>query len=108
MHKIIVLMAGSALLAASAAFAQSSVSTDEFVKKVAMSDMLEIQASQFVAPHADADSKPFAERMVKDHTKTSSELKAMVQSGKVKAELPIALDAEHQKKLDALKKLSGK
>jgi putative membrane protein len=46
--------------------------------------------------------------MIKDHSETSKELKGLVQSGKVKAELPTTLDAEHQKKLDELKKLSGK
>jgi putative membrane protein len=90
------------------AFAQSAVSTAEFVKKVAISDMLEIQASELVAPKADEDTKPFAEKMIKDHSETSRELKGLVQSGKVKAELPTSLDAEHQKKLDDLKKLSGK
>jgi putative membrane protein len=70
--------------------------------------MLEIQSSQFVAPNADADTKPFAERMIRDHTQTSNELKELVQSGKVRAELPSGLDAEHQKKLDDLKKLIGR
>jgi putative membrane protein len=98
--------AGATLLAASA-FAQTPA-TSEFVNKVAQSDMLEIQASQFVAPNADADTKPFADRMIRDHTETSNELKQLVQSGKVRAELPSTLDPEHQKKLDGLKKLSGR
>jgi putative membrane protein len=46
--------------------------------------------------------------MVKDHQETSAELKAMVDGGKVKATLPTALDAEHQKQLDELKAKSGK
>jgi len=82
--------------------------TSEFVNKVAQSDMLEIQASQFVAPNADADTKPFADRMIRDHTQTSNELKQLVQSGKVRADLPSTLDPEHQKKLDGLTKLSGR
>src|SRR4051794_3512204 len=90
------------------AMAQSALSTAEFVQKVALSDMLEIQSSQLIAPNADADTKPFAEKMIKDHTKTSTELKGLVQGGKVKAEIPTKLDAEHQAKLDRLKKLSGK
>ncbi len=90
------------------AVAQSTPSTAEFVQKVAMSDMLEIESGRLVAPKADADTKPFAERMIKDHTKTPSELKGLVQSGKVKADLPTKLDAEHQSRLDSLKKLSGK
>jgi putative membrane protein len=46
--------------------------------------------------------------MVTDHTKTSTELKGLVSSGKVKAELPAALDSSHQSKLDKLKGKSGK
>lgn len=106
MKRALLLGVTGALLVAPA-FAQTP-STPEFVNKVAQSDMLEIQSSQFVAPNADADSKPFAERMIHDHTETSNELKQMVQSGKVRAELPTMLDAEHQKKLDELKKLSGR
>jgi len=106
MKQALLLGAAGALLAASA-FAQTP-STSDFVSKAVQSDMLEIQASQFVAPNADADTKPFAERMIRDHTETSNELKQLVQSGKVRAELSSALDAEHQKKLDDLKKLSGR
>jgi putative membrane protein len=85
------------------AFAQTS--TQEFVTKVAVSDMFEIQSSKLASQKGNADVKAFAERMIKDHTKTSGELKAMV--GKAKAKLPTALDAEHQKKLDQLQKLTG-
>ena len=46
--------------------------------------------------------------MVKDHTQTSVELESLVDSGKVKAQLPTALDSEHLRKLDDLKAKSGK
>jgi putative membrane protein len=46
--------------------------------------------------------------MVQDHRETTKELKGLVEGGKVKATLPTALDAEHQKKLDELKSKSGK
>ncbi|MET4792841.1 putative outer membrane protein [Bradyrhizobium japonicum] len=46
--------------------------------------------------------------MVTDHTKTSSELKALVSDGKVQATLPAALDSSHQSKLDKLKSAAGK
>jgi len=85
----------------------SGLSTAEFVKKVAISDMFEIESSKLIQPKADADTKPFADKMIKDHSQTSSELKAMVQGGKVKAELPTALDDEHKKKLDDMKAMSG-
>src|SRR2546423_8077835 len=105
--KVLGTIAVCALMTAQAV-AQSAPSADEFVQKVAMSDMLEIQSSKLIAPRADADTKPFAQRMVKDHTKTSNELKSLVKSGKVKAALPTKLDSEHQAKLDDLKKLKGK
>jgi putative membrane protein len=46
--------------------------------------------------------------MVKDHQQTSAELKSLIDGGKVHATLPKALDAEHQKLLDALKATQGK
>jgi putative membrane protein len=46
--------------------------------------------------------------MITDHTKTSTELKGLVSSGKVKADLPSALDSSHQSKLDKLGSESGK
>ena len=101
-------------LFASVAFAQTppaagTPSTQDFVNKVAISDMFEIQSSQLaLAKQADADTKPFAEKMVQDHQKTSSELKALVDGGKVKATLPTALDTQHQKMLDELKAKNGK
>jgi len=87
----------------------SAMATDEFVKKVAISDMFEIESSKLADKQkADADSKAFAKKMITDHGKTTRELKSMVQGGKVKAELPTALDDEHKGKLDKLKSLSGK
>lgn len=101
------LFAAVALAAASAA-AQAPPAQD-FVNKVAISDMFEVQTSQIaLAKQPDSDTKPFAEKMVTDHQKTSSELKALVQGGKVKAKLPTALDSEHQKLLDELKAKSGR
>ena len=64
MRSTFLLGAAGALLAATA-LAQT-VSTAEFVKKVALSDMLEIQASEFIAPHADALGSNEALRQVGD------------------------------------------
>jgi putative membrane protein len=97
------------LVLAAPVFAQTRVSMEDFVTKVAVSDMMEIQSSQLaLTRQPDADTKPFAEQMVKDHQQTSKELKALIDSGKVKASLPSALDAEHQKKLDELNAKFGK
>jgi putative membrane protein len=89
--------------------AQPAPSAQDFVNKVAISDMFEIQSSQLaLSKQPDSDTKPFAQRMVTDHQKTSKELKSLVDGGKVKATLPSALDSEHQKMLDDLKARSGK
>jgi putative membrane protein len=103
-------LAAACGLLATLAFAQSAPPpAQEFVNKVAISDMFEIQSSQLaLSKQADVDTKPFAEKMVTDHQKTSSELKSLVDSGKLKVTLPTALDAPHQKMLDNLKAKSGK
>ena len=112
MKRILILAVGCGLFA-SAAFAQTPPagvpSAQDFVNKVAVSDMFEIQASQLaLSKQADADTKPFAEKMVQDHQKTSSELKGVVEGSMVKLTLPTSLDSEHQKMLNELNAKSGK
>jgi putative membrane protein len=85
-----------------------SPTTPDFVKEVAISDMFEIESNKLAQDKGNAPEKSFASQMVTDHTKTSTELKQLVSSGKVKAELPTALDSSHQSKLDKLKGESGK
>jgi putative membrane protein len=81
--------------------------TADFVKEVAISDMFEIQSSKLAEQKGNAQEKTFAQQMVTDHTKTSTELKELVNSGKVRAELPSGLDSSHQSKLDKLQNASG-
>lgn len=114
--KALVSLTAIALLVASPTWAQSaaektgvnsvlgiSPTTVDFVKEAAMSDMLEIESSKIAQQRGPADVKTFADQMVADHTKTSTELKELVKSGAVKAELPTALDRKAQGKLDDLK-----
>jgi putative membrane protein len=72
--------------------------------------MFEIQSSQsaITEKQPDKDTKPFAQRMVKDHQKTTAELKKLVDSGRVQAKLPTAFDSDHQQMLDELKGKTGK
>jgi len=99
----------------SAAFAQSvgektgvnsalgiAPTTEDFVKQAAIGDMTEIAAAKIALEKGNAEEKKFAEQMVTDHTKTSEELKALVASGDVKAELPASLDSSAQKKIEKL------
>src|ERR1700730_13381595 len=88
---------------------QPPPSAQDFVNKVAISDMFEIQSSQLaLSKETDSDTKPFAPRMGADHHKTSSELKSWVEGGKVNATLPTAMDSDHQGMFDQLKGKSGK
>jgi putative membrane protein len=82
--------------------------TADFVKEVAISDIFEIQSNKLAEDKGNASEKTFASQMIADHTKTSTELKGLVGSGKVKADLPNALDSSHQSNLDKLKGESGK
>ena len=58
--------------------------TADFVKEAALSDMLEIESGKIAQQKGNADEKKFAEQMIADHTKTSSELQALVSGGDVK------------------------
>ena len=109
------LMAG-ALLFSTAALAQSAgektgansmlgvaPKTADFVKEAAMSDMLEIESAKIAVQKGNGPEKKFAEQMITDHTKTSSELKSMANSSNLKADIPTALDSSSQSKLQKLR-----
>jgi putative membrane protein len=100
---------------ATAAFAQSvgektgvnsalgiAPKTEDFIKEAATSDMLEIEAAKIAQQKGDADEKKFAEQMITDHTKTSTELKQMVPP-EMSSAVPASLDDSSQKKLDRLR-----
>jgi putative membrane protein len=121
MNKLLLLGATALIAIASPVFAQSAAEksgvnstlgiapkTQDFVTEAANSDMLEIASSKLVAAKADAKDKAFADQMIADHTKTSAELKALIDGGKVTATLPASMDKTHQAKLDKLSKLDGK
>jgi putative membrane protein len=114
MRKFILSTAVVAALS-SAAFAQSvgeqtgvnsalgiAPKTEDFIKEAATSDMLEIDAAKIAEQKGNADEKQFAQQMITDHTKTSSELKGLVPA-EMKSALPTALDDSSQKKLDKLR-----
>ena len=83
-------------------------STPDFVEKVAMSDMYEVQAGKLAADKGQSEAiKTFAQQMVDAHTKTTEELTGIVKSKNLKVDLPTSLDAKHQKLLDDLKNASA-
>jgi len=75
--------------------------TEDFIKEAAMSDMLEVDAAKVAQQKGNADEKKFAEQMITDHTKTSTELKGLVPPDMTSAILT-SLDNSSQKKLDKL------
>jgi putative membrane protein len=77
------------------------------MKQVAISDMFEIEFNKLGQEKGNATQKAFATQMVADHTKTSTELKQLISSDKVKIEVPKALNGSHQSKLDKLKDKNG-
>ena len=85
-------------------------STPDFVREAAMSDMFEIQSSQLAEQKSDdAQTKSFAQKMVTDHTKTTSDIKSMVSGGKIKGiDLPTDMSSSQKGMLDNLKGLNGK
>src|SRR3954470_21121983 len=74
-----------------------SPSTQDFVTQAAMGDMLEIETGKLAQLKAsDPMIKQFANQLVTDHQNTTDELKALIQSGKVKVNAPTAMDRSHQ------------
>jgi len=104
---VIAAIAAVALVLPAQAQKSQSSATSDFVQKVAISDMFEIQSSRLAQQKSNNDGvKTFAQHMVTDHTKTTDELKPIAQ--KIQGvQIPVQLDATHQKMLDKLNGLSG-
>src|ERR1700709_1965428 len=116
MKRTLATLAFASVLLSSAAYAHSvgektgvnstlgiAPKTEDFIKEAAMSDMLEIEAARIAQQKGNAVEKKFAEQMVTDHTKTSTELKGLL-SGEMKSAIPASLDDDaSQKKLDKLR-----
>jgi putative membrane protein len=65
--------------------------TMDFLMEVATSDMLEIASGKIAPNKGNAEEKKFADQMITDYTKTSSDLKRLVSGDEVKAEIPTEL-----------------
>jgi putative membrane protein len=114
MHKLVVSLAAVGVFLALPTFAQTgagpalSPASQEFVTKAAMNDIAEIEASTLAVRMAKSDkSKVFADKMITDHTEISNELKALVSSGQVKAQLPVAMGKAQWDQVSKLQSLSG-
>jgi putative membrane protein len=77
----------------------------DFVQKAAMVDMYEIEAAKVAQKRStNAEVKKFAAQMIKDHTKSTADLKkAITDSGQVLTP-PAAMDQHHMDQVDDLNK----
>ena len=82
-----------------------SPSTQDFVTQVAQSEIFQIEISKLANQRSRGATKQFAEKMLEEHRVTSSQLKALVDSGNVRVTLPTSLSRTYQSKLDSLKAL---
>ena len=96
-------------LLATAPASADTMSTQDFVNNVAISDMFEVQAGQLASKKAAHDDvQDFGNEMVDDHTETTKDLKELVKDENIKATFPTELDAAHKAKLDKLSSASDK
>ncbi|KQM66015.1 hypothetical protein ASE74_08985 [Pedobacter sp. Leaf216] len=77
-----------------------------FLRKAAVGGIMEVEAAKIAQKNAkSAEVKDFAAKMLADHTKANTELKALAVNKKIIT--PDALPAEDQIHIDAMKKMTG-
>ena len=108
------------LMSVTTAFAQSATessginsalgvapSTEDFVTQASTSDLFEIESSRLAMQKGDDAVKSFAQTMIADHEKTSTELKALLSSGKAVGTPVSVLPDSLKKSVADLAKLEG-
>jgi putative membrane protein len=87
-----------------AAYAAVSDDTQKFFEEAASANKFEVESGRLAAQKAsDPQLKAFGQQMVADHTKASQELQAL--AARKRVQLPIAMSADHQKKLEKLREV---
>jgi putative membrane protein len=100
---------GMALLAATPAALMAQMAappTKDFVKKAGASDLFERQEGRLMMTSTNPAVKKFAAEMVRDHTKSTNDIKAAARASRVVVPAP-KLDAEQMRNLAALRAASG-
>jgi putative membrane protein len=88
--------------------APAAMTAADFVTKAASTDMFEIAEAKMAEKKATSpDVKKFAAMMIKDHTKSTADLKAAIAKSGQSLTPPPALPADMQSKVDDLGKTSG-
>lgn len=77
-----------------------------FIDKAASGGMMEVELGKIAQSNAQNQRvKNFGAMMVRDHSKANDELKNV--AAKLNVTLPVALAAEHQQHVDAMRKMKG-
>lgn len=85
----------------------TNTDASDFLTKAASGGLLEVQAGQLAQQKAASQRvKDFGLMMIRDHTKSNDELKAIAAQKGIA--IPQTLSNDHQKHLDELKKQNGK
>lgn len=102
----------SVMLFATATFANPSSDTSDFIKKAAIGNKFEIEASRLaLARSKNTDVRDFATQMIKEHGVSEQNLEKAVRAsntGATAENVPVRVDQKHQDILNNLEKLSGK
>jgi len=104
---IIAGLLGYSITAASSSWAADQ--THKFIEKASIGGQFEISSSRLALQNSqNPDIKNFAQKMIDDHTKISSQLKSIITSANPDESQPtIALDNQHQKMLNELNGVKG-
>lgn len=82
------------------------VDDKKFAKDAALGGLTEVELGKLAAQKGSRDDvKQFGQKMVDDHGKANEQLKET--AGKSSIDVPAALDAKHQARIEKLSKLSG-
>lgn len=81
--------------------------TEDFILQASASDIFEIESSKLALTKGNEETKAFAQQMITEHEKTSSELKTLLSGGKVNGTPVTALTDDHKEEVDDLAKLDG-
>lgn len=79
----------------------------DFVRKVALSDQIEIASSRIAMERGSPDQQAFAKQMIESHEKIVADLKRLVSAEKIPIELPVELDKADETRLDKLKSVEA-
>ena len=87
-----------------ALFSCGRPNTSEFVQQAAMGDLYEVEAGKIAIAQGQTDAvKAFGQQMIDAHTKTTEQLKKIVQSENIEVRLPTELDKKRESRIADLK-----